>query len=165
MHVLLVGVGAHRIMPGAVLARFAADHWSHDRPLDTDWVMGAAIAVRADLFRELGGFWGVTYAEEQDLAYRVRARGLRVRFEPSVKVMHIGNHSGAQLWSDAERATRVARAELAFLADHYGRFRAAVIRAITWVAYSGRAVVLARLRRAERAAIYRAMAREYRGGP
>jgi GT2 family glycosyltransferase len=161
---LLVGAGAHRLVPNSLLARVAPDHWSHDRALDTGWVMGAALAVRADLFRDLGGFWERTYAEEQDLAYRVRARGLRVRFEPSVRVMHMGNHSGAQVWSGAERATRVASAELAFLAGHYGRLRAAAIWAITWLAYSGRAFVLGRLGRRDSAAVYRAMAREYRGG-
>jgi N-acetylglucosaminyl-diphospho-decaprenol L-rhamnosyltransferase len=161
---LLVGVGAHRLMPDALLALVAPDHWSHDRALDTDWVMGAAIAMRADVFAEVGGFWEMMYAEEQDLAYRVRGLGLRVRFEPAAKVMHVGNHSGSQLWSGAERAARVARAELAFLTSHYGRARASGIRAITWVAYAGRAFIHARLGRSDRAMIYRAMAAEYRGG-
>jgi GT2 family glycosyltransferase len=123
--------------------------------------MGAAIAIRAELFRELGGFWETMYAEEQDLAYRVQERGLRVRFERSASVMHIGNHSLAQQWSGAERATRVARAELAFLDAHYGRPRAAAIRAITGTAYAGRAIVLRLLGRRGRARVYGAMARVY----
>jgi GT2 family glycosyltransferase len=155
---LVVGIGAHRLLPDSALARIAPDHWSHDRSTDTDWVMGAAIAVRADVFRELGGFWETMYAEEQDLAYRAQECGLRVRFERSATVMHIGNHALAQLWSDADRAAQVARAELAFLATHYARARAAAIRVITGIAYSVRFLILARLGRSGRAAVYRAMA-------
>jgi GT2 family glycosyltransferase len=158
---LLVGVGAHRLFPNSALARVAPEHWSHDRSTDIDWVKGAAIAIRADLFRELGGFWETMYAEEQDLAYRAQQRGLSVRFERQATVMHIGNHSLAQRWSDAERAARVARAELTFLNKHYRRARAVAIRAITGTAYAGRALLLTILRRPGRARVYRAMAREY----
>jgi GT2 family glycosyltransferase len=161
---LLVGVGAHRLLPDSVRARIAPDHWSHDRSADTDWVMGAALAIRADLFRELGGFWETTYAEEQDLAYRAQERGLRVRFEHSASVMHIGNHSLAQQWSDAVRAARVAQAELAFLKAHYGRARAAAIRAVTGTAYAGRALAFRLLGRRPRARVYAAMARVYMRG-
>ena len=158
---LLVGAGLHRLLPDSERARVAPGHWSHDRAADTDWVMGAALAIRANLFRELGGFWATTYAEEQDLAYRVRERGLRIRFEPSVTVMHIGNHSLAQQWSDPERAEHVARAELTFLGAHYGRVRAAAIRALTGAGYAGRALVLRLLGRRHRARVYGAMARVY----
>jgi len=158
-----VSVGAHRLLPDSVRARIAPDHWSHDRSAETDWVMGAAIAIRADLFRELGGFWETTYAEEQDLAYRARERGLQVRFERSATVMHIGNHSLAQQWSDLERAEHVARAELAFLDAHYGRGRAGAIRFLTGLGYAGRALVLGLLGR-RRASVYAAMARVYARG-
>jgi GT2 family glycosyltransferase len=161
---LLVGLGVHRLLPDPVRAREAPEHWSHDHARDTDWVMGAALAVRADVFRELGGFWATMYAEEQDLAYRARELGTRVRFEPSATVMHIGNHSLGKQWSDPERAARVATAELAFLRSHYGRPRAAAIRAITGTAYASRAVILRLAGRQARAAVYAAMARVYAGG-
>jgi GT2 family glycosyltransferase len=159
---LLVGAGLHRLLPDAALARVSPWHWSHDRSRDTGWVMGAALAIRADVFRDLGGFWPTMYAEEQDLAYRAQQRGLRVRFESDTSVMHVGNHSNAQRWSERERAGRVAGAELEFLRAHYGRGRAAAIRAVSGAAYASRAVVLAALGRRDRAAVYRDMARVYR---
>lgn len=161
---LVVGAGLHRLLPDAALARVSPPHWSHDRSRDTGWVMGAALAIRADVFHELGGFWQTMYAEEEDLAYRAQQRGLRVRFESAACVMHVGNHSFAQRWSERERAARVAGAELQFLRAHYGRGRAAAIRALSGAAYAGRAVVLAALGRRGRAAIYRDMARMYRRG-
>jgi GT2 family glycosyltransferase len=126
--------------------------------------MGAAIALRAGVFRELGGFWPTMYAEDQDLAYRAQARGLRVRFDPAVTVMHVGNHSLAQRWSAPERAARVAHAELAFLRTHYGRPRSAAIRAVAGLGYAGRAVAHRVLGRRERSAVYAAMAHEYASG-
>jgi GT2 family glycosyltransferase len=157
----LVGIGLHRVLPDRVLARAAPQFWSHDRPADTGWLMGAALAARTDVFRELGGFWPHLYGEDVDLAYRVRRRGLRVRFESRAKVMHVGNHSISQRWSDPERAGRVARSEVAFLETHYARPRVLAIRAITAAGYGARAVAHALLGRRPRAAVYRSMAAVY----
>jgi N-acetylglucosaminyl-diphospho-decaprenol L-rhamnosyltransferase len=162
---LLVSSGLHRLLPDRALARAAPEHWSHSRTADVGWLMGAALAVRADLFAELGGFWPLLYAEDTDLAYRARRRGLRVVHEPSVRVMHIGNHSLAKRMDPAERAARVATAEVAFLREHFGAPRRAAIRAVTLAGLAARAAVLNALGRSDRARIYRAMARVYaRGG-
>jgi GT2 family glycosyltransferase len=161
---LVVGAGLHRLLPDGLRERIAPDTWSHDRPSDTDWVKGAAIAVRADLFRELGGFWPTLYGEETDLAYKAKERGLRVRFEPSARVMHYGNQANSQRYGDAGRAARVAHAELLFLRSHYPRPRAAAVRAITGCAYALRAVAHALLRHGAQARVYRALARTYAAG-
>lgn len=158
---LLVASGAFRLLPDRLRARLAPDQWSHDRAIDTDWVMGAALAARAELFAQLGGFWSTMYAEEEDLAYRVRARGLRVRFEPSARVMHVGNHSGSRRWTDAERAAVIAKADLAFLRAHYSRPRAVVIRAIRGAGYVVRVAVHSALGNREAVPVFRAMARVY----
>jgi GT2 family glycosyltransferase len=160
----VVGVGLHRVLPNRVLERVAPQFWSHDQPADTDWLMGAAVAVRADVFDELGGFWPNMYGEDADIAYRAQQRGLRVRFDPSATVMHVGNYSLSKKWTDVERAKRVARAELAFLEAHYGRARRVAIRAIATAAYGARAAALALLRRRAQAAVYRAIAGVYAGG-
>jgi GT2 family glycosyltransferase len=161
---LLVSTGVHRLLPDSALARVAPDRWAHDRGMDTGWLMGAAVAVRSGVFRELGGFWPTMYGEDEDLAYRAQARGLRVRFEPAVKVMHVGNHSSAQRWSAPERAARVARAELAFLDAHYSPPRSAAIRTLAGFGYAGRAVANRLLGRREKSAVLAAMARVYASG-
>ena len=56
--------------------------------------------------------------------YRARQRGLRAPFDGTARARHIGNHSGFQRFTNKERVTRVARAELAFLNAHYCRPRA-----------------------------------------
>jgi GT2 family glycosyltransferase len=160
---LLVGVGLHRVLPDRVLARVTPQFWSHSEPCDTDWLMGAALAVRADVFRRLGGFWPTLYNEETDLAFRAHQRGLRVHFESSATVMHIGNHSHAKRLTDTQRARQMGEADLEFLRAHYGSARRAAIRAIGLLTYGSRAVAHAVLRRRGRAGVYRVMAAVYAG--
>ena len=151
--------GLHRLLPERLLPKVAPHRWSHDRSRDVDWVKGAALAIRADLFRDLGGFWPVLYGEETDLAFRARRRGLRVRFEHSARVMHIGNYSLGQRLSDTERAAEVANSEVQFLRSHCGPVRRLAIRTILTAGYASRAVVHALLGRPGRAAVFREMAR------
>ena len=59
---------------------------------DADYCSGAAIAIPAPLFRELGGFdtrYAPAYYEDTDLAFAVRARGLRVLCQPASRVVHL----------------------------------------------------------------------------
>jgi GT2 family glycosyltransferase/glycosyltransferase involved in cell wall biosynthesis len=59
---------------------------------DADYCSGAAIAVPAPLFRDLGGFdtrYAPAYYEDTDLAFAVRARGLRTLYQPASRVVHL----------------------------------------------------------------------------
>ena len=57
---------------------------------DVPYASGAAMAIRADLFRELGGFTGelFLYQEDLELSWRARLRGLRVVLDPRADVYH-----------------------------------------------------------------------------
>jgi GT2 family glycosyltransferase len=48
--------------------------------VETDWVQGSALAIRRDLYREIGGMDPAffLYFDDVDLCERVRARGLKV---------------------------------------------------------------------------------------
>jgi GT2 family glycosyltransferase len=78
---------------------------------EVDYCSGAAIAVPRALFAELGGFdllYAPAYYEDTDLAMRVRAHGLKVRYQPaSVVVHHEGVTSGTDL-STGIKAYQVA---------------------------------------------------------
>ena len=59
---------------------------------DADYCSGAAIAVRTDAFRSLGGFdprYAPAYYEDTDLAFAVREAGLRVLVQPASRVVHL----------------------------------------------------------------------------
>ena len=58
---------------------------------DADYCSGAAILLRRELFRQLGGFdmrYAPAYYEDTDLAFAVRAAGKRVLIEPAATVIH-----------------------------------------------------------------------------
>ncbi|RZA20793.1 MAG: glycosyltransferase family 2 protein, partial [Lysobacteraceae bacterium] len=58
---------------------------------DVDYASGAAIAIPRALFERLGGFdvrYAPAYYEDTDLAFAVRAAGLRVLYQPAAVVVH-----------------------------------------------------------------------------
>ena len=58
---------------------------------DVDYVSGAALALPATLWRQLGGFdleFAPAYCEDSDLAFRVRQAGLRTLYAPHAELIH-----------------------------------------------------------------------------
>jgi N-acetylglucosaminyl-diphospho-decaprenol L-rhamnosyltransferase len=88
---------------------------------------GALLIVRKEAFEMVGGFdWGFfLYAEELDLACRLRARGARIYLCRSVTATHLSESSSSgvtQDWRDAQRIRGKAR----FLRRQRGRAHAAL---------------------------------------
>ncbi|MCX7624969.1 MAG: glycosyltransferase family 2 protein [Candidatus Sumerlaeaceae bacterium] len=62
----------------------------HDRTMDVDWVSGAALVVRREIFESLGGFdeGFFMYAEDVDWCYRIKQAGWRVVYLPEAQILH-----------------------------------------------------------------------------
>jgi GT2 family glycosyltransferase len=63
--------------------------WSY--PRDVDYVSGACLMLRTELFRQLGGFaddLAPAYCEDLELCLRIRDRGLNVRYTPEAEIVH-----------------------------------------------------------------------------
>ena len=77
---------------------------------DADYCSGAAIALPRALFERLGGFdprYAPAYYEDTDLAFAVRAAGLRTLYQPAAVVVHDeGTTSGTDL-SQGPKAAQV----------------------------------------------------------
>lgn len=76
---------------------------------DADYCSAAALAIRADLWTQLGGFderYVPAYYEDTDLAMRVRAAGLRVTYQPASIVIH---HEGVSYGHDRDGAPKQAQ--------------------------------------------------------
>jgi O-antigen biosynthesis protein len=59
---------------------------------DVDYCSGAALLIERRLFLDLGGFdshFAPAYYEDTDLAFRIRAHGLRVLYQPHAEIFHI----------------------------------------------------------------------------
>ncbi|MEM9532010.1 MAG: glycosyltransferase [Pseudomonadota bacterium] len=83
----------------------AAPHANFVR--EVDYCSGAAIAIHRALFDELGGFdlrYKPAYYEDTDLAFAVRAHGLKVRYQPASQVVHFeGITSGTDVTRGVKR--------------------------------------------------------------
>ncbi len=79
----------------------------YDYPREADYCSGAAIVLSRELFTELGGFdmhYAPAYYEDTDLAFKVRARGLKVYYQPASRVVHYeGISSGTDTSSGIKR--------------------------------------------------------------
>lgn len=74
---------------------------------DTDYASGAALMLPRALWDSLGGFdtrYRPAYYEDTDLAFQVRARGLRVLVQPASRVVH---DEGTSNGTDLTRGVKV----------------------------------------------------------
>jgi GT2 family glycosyltransferase/glycosyltransferase involved in cell wall biosynthesis len=82
---------------------------------EADYCSGAAILLRRDLFARLGAFdarYAPAYYEDTDLAFAVRAAGLKVWYEPAATVVHFeGITSGTDTASGTKRYQVVNQAK------------------------------------------------------
>ncbi len=71
--------------------------WNHDAEREVDFVIGACLLLRREVYDKVGGFdetfW--MYAEETDWQRRIRDAGWKVLFTPTAEVTHLGGASGA----------------------------------------------------------------------
>ncbi len=77
---------------------YALRQWDYASERDVDLVVGAAMFIRADIFRRLGGFDEryFLYHEEIDFAHRLRDAGLRVVYLPQCVVVHGSEKGGSK---------------------------------------------------------------------
>jgi N-acetylglucosaminyl-diphospho-decaprenol L-rhamnosyltransferase len=95
--------------------------WDPTRPRNVDWALGAFILLRREAWDAIGGFdprhW--MYAEDLDLAWRLRRAGWRTWFEPSAVVRHAGGASTSQAWG-AESTERWIWSTYAWMLHRHG---------------------------------------------
>lgn len=90
---LVHAVGLHKAFPRAGL--YAKPDLHED--VDLDWTTGACMAVRREVFENLGGFDETFYVYNEDMAFghSARAAGLRSRLRTDIPVLHSAGGSGA----------------------------------------------------------------------
>ena len=80
----------------ALLGRGEEDNGQWDCPAEVDFVIGAALAIRRELWDELGGFdedFAPAYYEDTDLCRRSRQLGRKVYYWPRLALIHRENVS------------------------------------------------------------------------
>jgi len=139
------------------LNAFYGGGFRHDRELEAEFLMGAALLVRRKAIEQVGALDErfFLFSEEVDWCYRFRQAGWKVIFTPAAEVVHVGG---------AAHAGRLFREQvqghLLFLDKHRGARRAAVARRLLATALTLRGLVF----RGERGRSYRDTARWLRSG-
>lgn len=77
---------------GRILEQFEKDNGQYDGETEIFWATGAALMIRADLFKKVGGFDEAFFAhmEEIDLCWRLKKMNYRFKVVPSSKIYHVG---------------------------------------------------------------------------
>lgn len=103
-------------------------YWAHDQERDVDWVVGACMVVRGEVFRQTGGFDPsiFLYGEEEEWCERIRRAGWRVVFSPTAEVTHVSHQSSARALGEELRIVRTLRASDELLRRRSGRGAVAV---------------------------------------
>jgi GT2 family glycosyltransferase len=95
--------------------------WPHDTARNVDWVIGACMLIRKEVYDQVGGFDErfFMYAEESDWQLRIKQAGWQIAFTPNAQVTHL---AGASATGDSKPAPQ-ARINPVFFnsLDYYQR--------------------------------------------
>jgi GT2 family glycosyltransferase len=129
-------VGARRLLlrvAGSRLPRLVSEYlmiYGETGPSrSVDWVSGASMLVRREVFSELGGFDErfFMYYEDTDFCRRARRRGYDVIYRSDLTVSHAVEGSAIPGSGQLHRA----RSRLVFFRKHHTRGAAQVVRLVT----------------------------------
>jgi GT2 family glycosyltransferase len=87
------------LAPPGVLAHYYAADLPSDRPVEVDWLVGAALLVRRAVWEQVGALDDsfFMYSEELDWQRRIKAAGWKVVYFPAAQVSHFEAQSSAQV--------------------------------------------------------------------
>jgi GT2 family glycosyltransferase len=134
-------VGLAAKFPGsATLARLDRRWANPDENAVVDWIPGAFVFVKREVFGQLEGFdeHFFMYYEEVDLCRRLQAQGLKIYYWPALKATHIGGASAKTV--KTERLSRSGsqleswrmRSGLLYYRKHHGALGAAGLHWLEW---------------------------------
>ncbi|MCR4680015.1 MAG: glycosyltransferase family 2 protein [Bacteroidales bacterium] len=77
---------------GRVFSKLEKDHGQYDTEADVFWASGAAMFVRSDVYRTMGGLDPDFFAhmEEIDFCWRIKNTGYKIKVNPKSVIYHIG---------------------------------------------------------------------------
>lgn len=145
---LIHALGLHRVLRGRGIS--VVPH--RGEVLNVDWLAGPCLAVRRDLFLEVGGFDTAyfLYNCDMDLGRKLKERGYRQLIRADLEVPHIGGAASdvrrEALWSWRGSGMGI------YLQRNNGPLEALAIRALLTAGFLGRAAVYALTRRTNRSA-------------
>jgi GT2 family glycosyltransferase len=98
---------------------YALTRLKRNKTIKVDWILGAAIFIRSDLFERINGFDKdyFMFSEEVDLCKRVSNEGFNIIYFPKYSIHHIGSVSGKRDYK--LYAIRAFSSKYIFISKHY----------------------------------------------
>ncbi len=124
----------NRFFPNSrIVGAYKLSSWDYATTSEVDWVTGACLMIRKDVFDRLEGFdeQMYMYYEDTDLCYRVRELDWKVHFIPDGQVYHYLGGS----WKK-NRAIPIyngCRSSLYFFRKHYARWKSHLLKALMFL--------------------------------
>jgi GT2 family glycosyltransferase len=105
--------GLYKLLPrGRAASLLLGGYWSHDEDRSVDWIVGACMLVRTEVFRTTGGFDPTIflYGEEEEWCGRIAAAGWRILYSPRARVTHLGHETTRRFFGETSRIERCLEA-------------------------------------------------------
>jgi N-acetylglucosaminyl-diphospho-decaprenol L-rhamnosyltransferase len=116
--------------------------WRAQRPRRAGWAVGACLAARTEVLRELGPFDEriFLYGEDLDLGLRAADAGVETWFWPEGRVLHRRGHSAGPAFG-GEPFELLARTRRAVIGERRGEARARLDDALQALTFASRAAL------------------------
>jgi len=108
----------HRLFP-----LYKMGHRTYDAPREVDWVTGACMLVRREVYEQVGGLdeGFHMFLEDVDWCMRVRRAGWQVRYTPAARIIHLKGYSSQSVLP--HMLVEDQRSAYRFFRKHYGPLR------------------------------------------
>ena len=106
----------------------AGRYYDYTHRSQVDWVMGACMILRKDVYLKAGGLNTdyFMFGEDMEWCYRIKEAGYKIVYSPDTSIIHHFNKSGSSL--AAERFVLMYKNYYAFCNKYLGRKRTFIIR-------------------------------------
>jgi GT2 family glycosyltransferase len=120
---------------GASFIMLFAEHWLGDlvrhsfpKTTEVDWVMGAALMVRREVFEKVGpmdeGLF--MYMDEVEWCYRIKKAGYKIMFYPGAEIIHL--FGGSSKTGRRDPILNIYRGLIYFYKKHYPAWQLPILK-------------------------------------
>lgn len=103
--------------------------WQSPKKREVDWVSGAALLIKKEVFEKIGGFDQnlFLYFEDIDLCRRAKKLGKKVLYFPEFSVKHLG---GKSFSNKKEQKQEYYQSQDYYFQKHFGKLQVVVLKAL-----------------------------------
>lgn len=104
--------------------------WQTNHPLNVEWVSGAALMIRKNIFDEIQGFDEnfFMYFEDEDLCWRVKDLGYDIYYLGNITIIHLGGQSFEHNEIKPLQKKFFYKSQDYFFKKHYGSLTEAALK-------------------------------------